>query len=139
MTIFIKTKFKKSDDQSNIDNYMVATNIIEYHIILCCAVLCFYECCHSCFMYHIRGVYFPIKFNFAITTLLPSSFFHWPLKTTYTEMKISSLKPFLLSFLLLNGCFIPNTQIFFEIITLSVFLVDLVYTHFVTISIIISN
>ena len=32
MTTFIKTKFKKSDDQTNIDKYKVATNITEYHI-----------------------------------------------------------------------------------------------------------
>ncbi len=34
MTTFIKTKFKKSDDQTNIDKYGVAANIREYHIIL---------------------------------------------------------------------------------------------------------
>ena len=33
MTIFIKTKLKKSDDQTNIDKYRVAANITEYHII----------------------------------------------------------------------------------------------------------
>ena len=35
MTTFIKTKFKKSDDddQTNIDKYRVAANSIEYHII----------------------------------------------------------------------------------------------------------
>ena len=33
MTIFTKTKFKKSDDQTNIDKYRVAANIKEYHII----------------------------------------------------------------------------------------------------------
>ena len=33
MTSFIKTKFKKSDDQTNIDNYRVTANITEYHII----------------------------------------------------------------------------------------------------------
>ena len=33
MTTFIETKFKKSYDQTNIDNYKVAANIIEYHII----------------------------------------------------------------------------------------------------------
>ncbi len=33
MTTFIKTKFKKSDDQTNIDNYRVSANIKEYHII----------------------------------------------------------------------------------------------------------
>ncbi len=32
MTTFIKTKFKKSDDQTNIDKYRLAANIIEYHI-----------------------------------------------------------------------------------------------------------
>ncbi len=30
MTTFIKTKFKKSDDQMNIDKYRVAANIKEY-------------------------------------------------------------------------------------------------------------
>ena len=34
MTTFIKTKFKKSDDQTNIDKYRVAANIIEYQINL---------------------------------------------------------------------------------------------------------
>ena len=33
MTTFIKTKFRKSDDQPNIDKYRVAPNITEYHII----------------------------------------------------------------------------------------------------------
>ena len=33
MTTFIKTKFKKSDDQKNIDKYRVAANITEYIII----------------------------------------------------------------------------------------------------------
>ena len=33
MTTFIKTKFKKSYDQTNIDKYRVAANITEYHII----------------------------------------------------------------------------------------------------------
>ncbi len=34
MTIFIlKAKLKKSNDQTNIDNYRVAANITEYHII----------------------------------------------------------------------------------------------------------
>ncbi len=34
MTTFIKTKFKKSDDQTNIDNVeLVAAEITEYHII----------------------------------------------------------------------------------------------------------
>ncbi len=32
MTTLIKTKFKKSDDQINIDKYRVAANITEYHI-----------------------------------------------------------------------------------------------------------
>ena len=32
MTTFIKAKFKKSDDQTNIDKYRVAANITEYHI-----------------------------------------------------------------------------------------------------------
>ncbi len=34
MTQFIKTKLKKSDDQTNIDRYRVDTNITEYKIIL---------------------------------------------------------------------------------------------------------
>ena len=29
---FIKSNFKKSDDQRNIDKYRVAANITEYHI-----------------------------------------------------------------------------------------------------------
>ena len=33
MTTFIKTKFKISDDQTNIDNYRLAANITEYHLI----------------------------------------------------------------------------------------------------------
>ena len=33
MTTFIKTKFKKSDDQTNNDIYRIAANITEYHII----------------------------------------------------------------------------------------------------------
>ena len=33
MTTFIKKKFKKSDDQTNIEKYRVAVNINEYHII----------------------------------------------------------------------------------------------------------
>ncbi len=33
MTTFIKTKFKKSDDQMNIEKYRVAANITEYYII----------------------------------------------------------------------------------------------------------
>ena len=33
MTTFIKTKFKKSDDQTNIDKYRVAAYITEYQII----------------------------------------------------------------------------------------------------------
>ncbi len=33
MTTFIKTKFKISDDQSNIDKYRLPANITEYHII----------------------------------------------------------------------------------------------------------
>ena len=32
MTTFIKTKLKKSDDQTNIDKYRVAANITVYHI-----------------------------------------------------------------------------------------------------------
>ncbi len=33
MPTFIKTKFKKSNDQTNIGKYRVAANITEYHII----------------------------------------------------------------------------------------------------------
>ena len=33
MTTFIKAKFKKSDDKTNIDKYRVATNYTKYHII----------------------------------------------------------------------------------------------------------
>ena len=33
MTTFIKTKFKISDDQTNIDKYRLAVNITVYHII----------------------------------------------------------------------------------------------------------
>ncbi len=33
MTTFMKTKFNKLDDQTNIDKYRVAPNIKEYHII----------------------------------------------------------------------------------------------------------
>ncbi len=33
MSTFIKTKFKKSEDQTNIDKYRLAANITEYHII----------------------------------------------------------------------------------------------------------
>ena len=33
MTTFIQTKFKKSDDQTNIYKHKVAANITEYHII----------------------------------------------------------------------------------------------------------
>ena len=33
MTVFIKTKLKKSDNQTNIDKYRVAENITEYLII----------------------------------------------------------------------------------------------------------
>ena len=33
MKTLIKTKFKKTDDQTNIDKYRVAANITEYHII----------------------------------------------------------------------------------------------------------
>ena len=32
MTTFIKTKFKISDDQTNIDKYRLAASITEYHI-----------------------------------------------------------------------------------------------------------
>ena len=34
MTTFIKTKFKISDDQTNIDKYRLAAKITEYHIIV---------------------------------------------------------------------------------------------------------
>ncbi len=34
MTTFIKVKFEKSDDQTNIDKYKLAANITDYHIIL---------------------------------------------------------------------------------------------------------
>ena len=33
MTTFTKTKFKKSNDQRNIDKYRVAANITEYNIV----------------------------------------------------------------------------------------------------------
>ena len=33
MTTFIKTKFKKLDDQTNINKYRVAANLTEYHIL----------------------------------------------------------------------------------------------------------
>ena len=33
MTTFMKKKFNKSDDQTIIDNYRVAANIPDYHII----------------------------------------------------------------------------------------------------------
>ena len=33
MTILLKVKLKKSDDQTNIDKYRLAANITEYHII----------------------------------------------------------------------------------------------------------
>ncbi len=33
MKTFIKTKFKKSDYQTNIDKYRAAANITEYYII----------------------------------------------------------------------------------------------------------
>ena len=33
MTTFIKSKFKISDDQTNIDKYRLVANITEYHII----------------------------------------------------------------------------------------------------------
>ena len=33
MTTFIKTKFKISEDQTNIDKYRLAANIAVYHII----------------------------------------------------------------------------------------------------------
>ena len=34
MTTFIKTKFKISEDQTDIDDYILAANITVYHIIL---------------------------------------------------------------------------------------------------------
>ncbi len=33
MTTFIKTKYKISDDQTNIDKYRLAVNITVYHIL----------------------------------------------------------------------------------------------------------
>ena len=33
MTTFIKTKYKKSDDQTIIDKYRVAVNITEPHVL----------------------------------------------------------------------------------------------------------
>ncbi len=33
MTTFIKTKFKKSDDQTNVDKYRVAANLTDNHIL----------------------------------------------------------------------------------------------------------
>ena len=33
MTAFIKTKFKKSDDQTNTDKYRVGANVTEYNYI----------------------------------------------------------------------------------------------------------
>ncbi len=33
MTTLIKTKFKKTEDQTNIDKYRIAANITEYHNI----------------------------------------------------------------------------------------------------------
>ena len=33
MTTLIKTKLKKSDDQTNMDKYRVAANITKYHVI----------------------------------------------------------------------------------------------------------
>ena len=33
MTTFIKTKFKTSDDQTNIDKYRLAAKITKYHIL----------------------------------------------------------------------------------------------------------
>ncbi len=33
MTIFRKLKLKKTDDQTNIDKYSIASNITEYHYI----------------------------------------------------------------------------------------------------------
>ena len=33
MTAFIKTKLKRSNDETSIDKYRVAANITEYHII----------------------------------------------------------------------------------------------------------
>ncbi len=34
MTTFIKTKIKKSNDQTKIDKYIIAVNITDYHIVL---------------------------------------------------------------------------------------------------------
>ena len=34
MKTFIKTKFKISDDQTNIDKYRLAANMTEYHIMI---------------------------------------------------------------------------------------------------------
>ena len=34
MTTFIKAQIKKSDDQTNIDKYRVAANIISYQIMI---------------------------------------------------------------------------------------------------------
>ena len=33
MTIFVKAKLKKSDNQTNVDKYRVDDNITEYHIV----------------------------------------------------------------------------------------------------------
>ncbi len=41
MTTFIKAKFNKSDDPTNIDKYRVAAKITEYHII---SILIFQIC-----------------------------------------------------------------------------------------------
>ena len=41
MTTFIKTKCKKSDDQTNIDKYRLAANITEYYIISKLIKICY--------------------------------------------------------------------------------------------------
>ena len=47
ITTFIKTKFNKSDDQTNIDKYRVPANITEYHIILSIFSCSIFSCAHS--------------------------------------------------------------------------------------------
>ena len=92
MATFIKTKFKISNDQTNIDKYRLAANITEYHIIsklilqriiitnFCCSVshltygwsdglilnvetLRFCEFCHSCYI-HFYMKYLPFLYEF---------------------------------------------------------------------------
>ncbi len=46
MTTFIKTKFKKSDDQTNIDKYRASVNITEYQIFLRIIILKFMKIRH---------------------------------------------------------------------------------------------